>query len=233
MYYAIPGRAAAWRRFYRQHVKPGDLCFDIGAHAGNRTGALLAVGARVIAVEPQPLFARTLRRIYGRSPKFTLAPLAVGRQPGNMQMFMSSRTPTVSTMSETWMREVSKERSFSNTNWDQREIVKVITLDGLIAEHGLPLFCKLDIEGYELEALQGLSQAISLISFEYLPPVIERSLSCLDHLLELGKYQFNIVESEYPKFALEEWVNMTRITAHLRAKPRHVRSGEVYARLTD
>ena len=45
-----------------QFVKPGDLVFDIGAHLGNRTRAFVALGCRVVAVEPQPHVARMLRR---------------------------------------------------------------------------------------------------------------------------------------------------------------------------
>lgn len=53
MYYGIPFRAARLRRFYGQFVRPGDLCFDVGAHAGNRVRAWRALGARVLAIEPQ------------------------------------------------------------------------------------------------------------------------------------------------------------------------------------
>jgi protein-L-isoaspartate O-methyltransferase len=54
-------RAAAMDALYRQFVKPGDLVFDIGAHVGDRVAAFRRLGARVVAVEPQPALKLTLR----------------------------------------------------------------------------------------------------------------------------------------------------------------------------
>src|SRR5215475_12666578 len=61
IYHAIPFRQRRLRRLYRSFVHRGDLVFDIGAHAGNHVRALHAIGCRVIAMEPQPDFARILR----------------------------------------------------------------------------------------------------------------------------------------------------------------------------
>jgi hypothetical protein len=58
IYHAIPLRQRRLRRRDTQFVEPGDLVFDIGAHAGNRTRAFAALGCRVVALEPQPDFAR-------------------------------------------------------------------------------------------------------------------------------------------------------------------------------
>ena len=49
IYHAIPLRQRRLRRLYAQLVSPGDLVFDLGAHAGNRTRALAAMGCRVVA----------------------------------------------------------------------------------------------------------------------------------------------------------------------------------------
>ena len=62
-YYGIPFRARRLQRFYAQFISPGDLCFHLGAHVGNRTRAMLRLGARVVAVEPSPVFARLLPRL--------------------------------------------------------------------------------------------------------------------------------------------------------------------------
>ena len=62
IYRARPWRSPRLARFYRGIVAPGDLAFDIGAHAGNRTRALLRAGARVVALEPQRLFHAFLAR---------------------------------------------------------------------------------------------------------------------------------------------------------------------------
>lgn len=233
MYYAIPGRAAGWRRLYRQFVSPGDLCFDVGAHVGNRTGALLAIGARVAAIEPQPLMANMLRRLYGRNPRFTLVEKAVARQPGQADMLTSTRTPTVSTLSAEWIKQMKQTASFSDVQWDAKASVEVTTLDALIAQFGDTVFCKLDIEGYELEALMGLSYPIRTISFEYLPGAKDRSQACLERLTELGDYQFTLIKGEYPRFAIGNWISSTELNNILLETPANGRAGEVYARLKD
>ena len=61
IYHLIPRRQRPLRALYGEFVSAGDLAFDIGAHVGNRTRALVALGCRVVAVEPQPAVAATLR----------------------------------------------------------------------------------------------------------------------------------------------------------------------------
>lgn len=231
MYYAVPGRARAWRAFYRNVIQPGDLCFDVGAHVGNRTGALLAIGARVVAVEPQPLYARILNRLYGKHPRFTLLQCALGAAPGRGVMLVSSRTPTVSTLSAEWANEVGKSLSFGPVRWDQRIEVEERTLDALIADFGMPAFCKLDIEGYELEVLNGLSQPIRSLSFEFLVPSMDRTLRCIDRLSALGNYEFNFIKGEYPRLVLAAWGKADSFCQRLLALADDGRAGEVYARL--
>ena len=69
IYHAIPLRQRRMRRLYATFVKPGDLVFDIGAHAGNRVRGFAALGCRIVALEPQPDFARLLRTLFGGSPQ--------------------------------------------------------------------------------------------------------------------------------------------------------------------
>jgi FkbM family methyltransferase len=231
MYYAIPGRAHGWRKLYAQFVSSGDLCFDIGAHVGNRTSALLALGGKVLAVEPQPLFASVLSRLHHGNPNLKIAEKAVGAKVESLQMLVSSRAPTVSTLSSEWASQVSKTESFAKVDWDEKVQVEVTTLDTLIGEFGLPVFCKIDVEGYELEVLRGLSQPIRTISFEYVPAAIQIALSCVDRLMELGDYRFNLIRSEYPKLDVTNWVDAKSIKAELEMMNKDVRAGEVYARL--
>jgi FkbM family methyltransferase len=228
MYYAIPGRARGWRAFYSQFVHPGQLCFDLGAHVGNRAAALLAIGARVVAVEPQPLFANVLRRLH---PQLIVVQAAVSSQAGAGNLLISRGTPTVSTLSADWQQEVGRSVGFRRVKWDESHLTHVTTLDALIAEHGLPVLCKIDIEGGEHDALLGLNQPIRLISFEYVPAVMDRALACIQRLEQLGDYEFNLMKSEVPRLALPAWVSAQQVRAELGRIPAEARAGEAYARL--
>ena len=77
VYYGQPWRTVGLRRFHDRLIRPGDRVFDIGAHVGHRSRAMARAGARVIAVEPQPLFADFLaRRVV--DDHITLERVAVG-----------------------------------------------------------------------------------------------------------------------------------------------------------
>src|SRR5262245_61592772 len=155
-YYGIPLRARRLRRFYAQFVTPGSLCFDVGAHAGNRVRCWLQLGARVVAVEPQPDFVRLLRLLYGRDPRVEILAVAIGRSRGAGTLLVSERTPTVTTLSHDWVNAVRANPSFAGVRWDGEQRVEIHTLQELVERHGVPRFVKIDVEGYEAEVLAGL-----------------------------------------------------------------------------
>src|SRR5579883_3168360 len=95
IYHGNPVKRRRARAFYRAFVRAGDLCFDIGAHLGDRTGHFLALGARVVAVEPQPGPLAVLRRLYGRDPRVLLVAEAVGASSGWAELAIDPANPTV------------------------------------------------------------------------------------------------------------------------------------------
>ena len=163
MYYARPGGAAALDHFYRPFVPTGGLCFDIGAHVGNRTRCWSRLGARVIAVEPQGDFARFLRWLFRADPRVTILELAVAERAGTIRMQVSPRTPTVSSGSERFVAAASRVPAFAWVRWDAIIDVPATTLDELIGAHGQPDFVKIDVEGMEHEVLAGLSQPVAVV----------------------------------------------------------------------
>jgi FkbM family methyltransferase len=229
-YYAIPGRYGRMRQFYRPFIQPGDRCFDIGAHVGNRIRVWLSLGAQVVAVEPQPHLMRWLQRLYGRHPRVTLLQTAVAAQSGTATLHISSRTPTVSTLSTSWIQSVQQDPSFTWVKWDKTVTVPVVTLDGLIAKYGRPAFCKIDVEGYELEALRGLTHAIPTLSFEHIPAANDLTTACLTRLTELGYKQFNYTPGASHQFYFSPWLSAADIMANLWQLPEG--SGDIFGRIT-
>jgi FkbM family methyltransferase len=231
MYHGQPGRHRRMARFYGQFLRPGDVGFDIGAHVGSRVRAWRKLGAKVIAIEPQPDCLRVLRLFFGRSTEVTIVPLAVGAKPGRARLAVSTATPTVSSMSESWIEDMTAERGFARVRWDSSVEVEVVTLDDLIATYGRPAFCKIDVEGFEVEVLEGLTHALPALSFEYLPPAHERSLAALSLVERLGQYEYNYSPVETMRFASQEWLDAAGLVQLLERFRPLGRSGDVYARL--
>lgn len=231
MYHAIPWRRRHLTRFYAQFIGPGDLCFDIGAHVGSRLRAWTPLETRIVAVEPQPECMALLRRGFGQHARVTLIEQAVGAAPGMAELLVSSRTPTVTTLSPAWIAAVQRQRGFIAVRWNERVPVTVTTLDELIARYGLPAFCKIDVEGYELEVLKGLSQPIPALSFEYLPVCLDTARGCIAHLAKLGPYQFNWSVGEAQCLQSVDWLDANAMCARLAMFTLAEDSGDIYARL--
>ena len=228
VYHLIPRRQGTLRALYSRFVAPGDLVFDVGAHVGNRTRALRALGCEVVAVEPQPAMAATLGALVGRDPGVRLVPAAVSHTIGRARFAVSERTPTVSTLADAWREARQQEPGFAGVEWNEVVEVETTTLDALIAAHGLPVFVKLDIEGGEAAALAGLSQPVRTVSFEFLPQALEAVRACGARLDQLGAYRYNYTPAESHRLAGPEWTTLDVLLARLSAETRH---GDVYATL--
>jgi FkbM family methyltransferase len=228
IYRARPWRTVALARFYRGMVGPGDLAFDIGAHVGNRTRAMLKAGARVVALEPQRACHAFLAR--DLPPGVTLLRIAAGAAPGHARLAVSRLHPTVSSLADGFAERMAAAPGFAAVRWDAEETVEVTTLDALIAAHGLPRLVKNDVEGFEAEVLAGLSRPVAWVAFEYLPAALDRAEACIARLSALGRYDFNVVRGEAGGFALVEWVADRAIGSVLKALASDGRPGDVYAR---
>jgi FkbM family methyltransferase len=213
-------------------VTEGDLVFDVGAHLGDRSVAFAALGARVIALEPQPHVARWLQRIVGGNERIVVRREAVGSAPGVARLAISSRHPTVSSLSDSWRESVTRRNpGFEGVRWEQSVDVPVVTLDGLIDAYGRPRFCKIDVEGYEPEVLAGLSEPIAAVSFEFVAGQLEVAAACVRRLRQLGPYLFNVVLGEGRQFAFAKWIDADVLLEWLGSGADGASSGDIYARL--
>jgi FkbM family methyltransferase len=233
MYYGIPLRARRLRRFYARFVPEGSLCFDVGAHAGNRVRCWLQLGARVVAVEPQPDFVRLLRLLYGRDPRVEILPVAIGRSRGAGTLLVSERTPTVTTLSQDFVDSVQHEPGFTKVKWSRGVRVEVVTLQSLVERYGEPKFVKVDVEGYEAEVLAGLTTPVRALSFEYVPAMRDIALDCIEQLGVLAEYRFNWSIGETHRLCSEHWLDAVGMRTLLIGMEKGAPSGDVYASRID
>jgi FkbM family methyltransferase len=216
------------RKFYGQWIHRGDLCFDIGANVGERTQFFLQLGARVVAVEPQPRCVARLREI--RSDNLAIEELALGAAPGTATLRIAQAS-YVSSLAHGWIERVRESGRFAELDWRDTLEVRVSTLDELIARHGTPAFCKIDVEGYEAEVIEGLSQPLPAVSFEFTAEWSEAAERTLARLELLGFTQFNFSVGESLRLEWPEWRDAETLRAFLAsAQQQELFWGDVYAR---
>lgn len=229
--YRRPGRQRGLRSFYRAFIAPGDLVFDVGAHVGDRTRAFAALGARVVALEPHPDLAARLRREFKGLDTVDVVEAAVGEAPGRATLHISRATPTVSSLNAAWtVRVAARNDGFSHVHWDRPVEVRVETLDTLIARHGVPSFCKIDVEGHEASVLAGLGRAAPAVSFEFVAGALDGAAACVHRLAALGHYEFNAVAGEDRRFLWPGWRSPDAVLDWLAAGADGLASGDIYAR---
>lgn len=231
--YWRPGRQRGLRQLYAPFINPGDRVFDIGAHVGDRSVAFAALGARVVALEPQPHLRPVLEHMVKRRT-ISVRGEAVGAESGWAELAVSPGHPTVSSLSQAWRAAVGEAHAgFRRVNWSETVRVPVVTLDELIARFGLPAFCKIDVEGFEAQVLGGLSHPLPALSFEFVAGALDTARWCLDRLEMLGTYRYNVVSGEGRSWRFESWQDGRSLEAWLVDGAEAVASGDIYAWLRD
>lgn len=205
-------RQRARRIFYRQFVPPRSLVFDIGANVGHYTLIFQSLSARVLAVEPQAELAAGLRRRFAGSKDVQIVQTALGRQESTATLHKATGLSEVASL----RTDISERSRFANL-YDRAavETVPVTTLVALVQQYGRPDFCKIDVEGFEIEVLAGLNTALPLVSFEFnreFWPETEVCLNCLD---ALGRYRFNYALGENDALELPDWPDSRQLRAVL------------------
>jgi membrane glycosyltransferase len=231
IYYGSIERRDAMDRLYGMFIRPGDLVFDVGAHVGDHVACFRRLGARVVAVEPQPGLKRTLKLLYGRDRAVMIEPFAVAAGMGAVELKLNLHNPTVSTASTAFVAAAAGAPAWKGERWTRSIEVEATTLDALIARHGSPAFIKLDIEGLEAEALSALSCPPRALSFEFTTIQPDVTAACIWRCATLGYATFNAALGEQQALVHSEWLNAEEIARWASRLPLSANSGDIYAML--
>lgn len=216
-------RRRAWRALYGTFVGKGDLCFDIGANVGERTEIFLSLGARVVAVEPQ---ASLLSR-FAASPNVIVVSEAVSDHVGTARIALSRTSTELATLEQSWV----ERGPYSERGWGDSQDVKTTTLDDLIARHGVPSFCKIDVEGHERAVLTGLSRPLPALSFEFTRQFLDHADACMRRIESLGPATFNANLWPGPiRLESSRWLQRRELLSLVESAPADRWCGDIYAR---
>lgn len=194
------------KNFYLEFLSKGDIYFDIGANYGNRIEPLIDSELKIIAVEPQEECVKYLKQKF--KDKITVLKNGLGSKNETKTMYISD-TNTLSSFSKEWIDATKASGRFSQYKWQEQRQIEMLTLDQLINKYGHPNFIKIDVEGFELEVLKGLTQPFDTLSIEYtVPERLDSLKECLEYINTLfPNATFNYCKSEIPKLVLETWLD--------------------------
>ena len=138
--------------------------------------------------------------------------------------------PSLTTASSDFVTAASTAPGWRGERWPGRLVAPTVTLDQLIEGHGEPTFVKIDLEGFEAEALAGLSRPLEAFSFEFTTILRRVAIDCLTRCRALGAYRFNAALGETQRLAFPQWIDAEAIEQWLEALSDNANSGDIYVR---
>jgi FkbM family methyltransferase len=148
-------------RAMRQQGLDFGTVIDGGANVGQFSRAVAEVypHAKVIAFEALPDVAETLRRNLADRPQVRVVQSALGPSEGTLQFFPNQYSLASSALPV----HANHRSSFPGVRQLDPIQVPMVCLDRVLADEPLtpPVLLKLDLQGYELEALKGAQQTLA------------------------------------------------------------------------
>jgi FkbM family methyltransferase len=205
----VVGTRRKQRALFSDLVRPGDLVFDVGANIGEFAAAFRDLGAQVVAIEPQPRLQEHLRRRFRSDSRVTVVATAISDHPGEATLHLTT-ADALATLEGS--RAEGKTGPGSELQWGRSITVPLQTLDALVAEHGAPALVKIDVEGHELGAVNGLTTARPSVFFEVNRPGV---YDVLDSLSGRGYHEFFVRLDERPDWVTDRAMSAAEVREYV------------------
>lgn len=174
-----------------------DLIYDVGMNNGDDTAYYLHRGYRVVAIDADPQACEGARQRFKDEldrGRLTILNAGIAAEPGNQDFWICEPHPE-------WN---SFDRRIASRNGLPHHKIQVLcrTFDSILAEFGTPYYLKVDIEGHDLQCVDGL-RAVSDRP-KYVSIEISNMEKSLEAMTALGYTafkcisQFTFVPLQYP-----------------------------------
>jgi FkbM family methyltransferase len=210
-----------------------DLIYDVGMHNGDDTAYYLHRGFRVVALDANPQACTDASQRFAveiDAGRLTILNVGIAAEPGVWDFWIC----------ESHSEWSSFDRRIASRDGAPHHSIPVPcqTFDAVLAQHGIPYYLKVDIEGHDLLCLDALRGQRDLPL--YLSTEISRFDDTLQTLVELGYTgykclsQYTFVPLEWPagreQQHAEFWYHLVaRRTLALRLLRRAIgRSGRMW-----
>jgi FkbM family methyltransferase len=140
---------------------------DVGANRGQFSLFALHTfpAASIISLEPLPEPAARFRRVFAQEPRVTLHNAALGPDTGQSVMHVSRRDDSSSLLPIT----AAQAELFPGTDEVRTETVRTAPLSAFVDSTSIeePALLKLDVQGYEMEALRACGDLLDKFTYVY------------------------------------------------------------------
>lgn len=147
-------------------LRPGAVCFDVGANTGQTIDAFLSgAGDRgVHAFEPSEEPFAELQGKYGSDPRVHLVKAGVSSRAGTEVIYVNASSKLNS------LHKTNQESEFKQGEVVGEETIELVTLDAYCSENGIDFVdvLKIDVQGHEPEVLEGAQDLIRTGRIEWI-----------------------------------------------------------------
>ena len=134
------------------------LIYDVGAHRGEDTEYYLKRGFDVVAIEAVPDYCNQMRTKFASAistNRLRILNCAIADEDKSIPFYINDNLSEWSTANTAW---VERNRQLIPGQSVRMIYISAEKLSGIFQKFGVPLFCKIDIEGNDLDAVRSMEE---------------------------------------------------------------------------